>query len=197
MTDINSSELLRICQYIGNFPPFYYSIAQDFCNDLYTTGCRPTELIEVTRWEQSIFDADYWTMQPQKGNNQREILKASLSDGLNAAIIGQYRPYNRLTIRQLEYAMKQYITTGMIAKDDKEMVSYIFRYNKVKMLLAEGATNPEIQEYFGWLNPPMPWNYGSAQLKVQYFVIPTETYFVTDPAHNRIVDSNGDTIING
>jgi hypothetical protein len=195
MTDINSQELLQICQFICNFPPPFYSIVSDFVNDLYTTGARPTELLETNRWQQSIINIGYWTMQPQKGNNTREILKTSLSNNLNNAIINQVRPYQMLSLRQLEYSMKQIIPTGPVEKDTKAMVSYIFRYNKVKMLLGTGATNTQIQTFFGWLNPPMPWNYGSAQLSVLIPNIPAETFFITDSANNNLVDSDGNFIV--
>ena len=195
MFNISTTELQSLCQYICNFPPPFYSIVSDFVNDLYTTGCRPTELIQTNRWIQSIIDANYWTMQPQKGNNTREILKSSISTNLNQAIINQVRPYQHLTVRQLEYSMKQIIPVGTITKDTKEMVSYIFRYNRVKILLGKGATNGQIQTFFGWLNPPLPWNYGSAQLAIQINALPAETNYLNDNANNRLINSDGAVII--
>jgi hypothetical protein len=195
MFDISATELQSLCQYICNFPPPFYSIVSDFVNDLYATGCRPTELIQTNRWVQSLIDINYWTMQPQKGNNTREILKSSVSNNLNQAIINQVKPYQQLTVRQLEYSMKQIIPVGHIYKETKEMVSYIFRYNRVKILLGTGATNGQIQTFFGWLNPPMPWNYGSAQISVQLNLLPPETYYLNSNSNDRLIDFDGSVII--
>lgn len=195
MFDISSSELLRLCQGIINYPPPFYSIQQTFVCDLYTTGCRPQEVLEPVRWQQSEMSVSYWTLQPLKGNFTREIPKCFLSDHLNDAITNQYQPYYNLSLRQLEYSMKQITSVGRVEVETKEMVAYIFRYNLVKMLIAAGQSNSEIQTHFGWKNPPMPWNYGSKQLKVTYFNIPTETYYLTSSNCFNLVDSDGSKIV--
>lgn len=195
MFDITADELLQLTQFLVNYPPPFYSIQQTFVSDLYTTGCRPQELIQVNRWQQSIEDLNAWTMQPQKGNFTREIPKCFLSDHLNTAITDQYRPYQRLSIRQLEYSMKQIIPTGTVEVETKEMVAYIFRYNLVKQLISQGKTNSEIQTHFGWKNPPMPFNYGSKHLTVRYFNIPAETFYITTSNCINLVDYNQDKIV--
>lgn len=134
-------------------------------------------------------------MQPQKGNLTREIPKASLSQNLNDAISGQYDSYNGLTIRQIEYAIKQINPVGRMEVGNREMVAYLFRYNKVKMLYDAGWTDSEIQVYFGWVNPPIPWNYNSKIVEVEFFDIPAETFYIMDAANNILVDDSTDRIL--
>ena len=190
MTEITDSELLRICQFVSNYPQTFYTTIESFINDLYTTGCRPNELLQLTRWVQSENHIEYFSMQPEKGNLSREIPKAFLSQNFINAWLGSYRPYQKLSLRQLEYGMKQVIPNGKIKVEHKEMVAYIFRYNKVKMLVGAGYNNSYIQTFFGWLNPPMPWNYNSKIILVSNPTIPVETYTLTNSRNENLIDND-------
>jgi hypothetical protein len=195
MFALNNQEVLQLSQYFLTAPFRFYNIVSSFVSDAYSCGARPSEFLEVDRWQESIIDSNYWTMQPQKGNSTREILKASLSDNLNDAIIGQYPSYNGLTLRQIEYAIKQINPVGRMEVGNREMVAYLFRYNKVKTLYDAGWTDSEIQLYFGWLNPPIPWDYNSKIVEVEFYDVPAETFYIMDPQNNVLADDSNNRIV--
>jgi hypothetical protein len=195
MFALNNQEVLQLSQYFLTAPFRFYDVVSSFVSDAYNCGARPMELLEISRWSDSMVNPGYWTMQPQKGNLTREILKTSLSSNLNNAIAGAFAPYNGLSLRQIEYAIKQINPCGRMEVGSREMVAYLFRYNKVKMMFDSGATNTEIQTYFGWLNPPIPWNYNSKIVEVEYYNVPNESFYIMNSDNTILQDSNNDFII--
>lgn len=195
MATLTNQELDRICQDLTVYQPPFYAVCLDFVCDLYTTGCRPEELIQYTRWIQSIIDPDSWELTPEKGNFSREIKKCILSDNLNAAIVAQVRPYESLTIRQLEYSMKQIFPIETLFAITKIIVAYPFRYNAVRRLLDSGYTQLQISSYFGWVSPTIIATYTTRD--IDYFIgtIPAQTYYLWNSNCIRLIDSNGDFII--
>lgn len=170
MTPITDEELDELCILIRDAAPPFYEVVASFVNDLYNTGCRPMELLQVDRWELQPSSPPYYTMQPGKGNFLRAILQSDISTDLQEAIQFNYKPYQDLTLRQLEFSMKQVNPAGKCYHMTKEMVSYLFRYNRCKILVNDGIPDSGIQEYFGWYNPGMPWSYGSSVIEVTNYI---------------------------
>ena len=148
MIAINDDELLILCQFMVLAPPPFYSTVSEFLFDIYVTGCRPNELLDISLWSENVIDSEYWDLQPLKGNNVRTFKKVMLSDSLNYAIVNSVDPYDGITLRQIEYSIKQispFITVMLL---DRYAVVYCNRYNKVRDYLRDGKTQLEITALF-------------------------------------------------
>jgi hypothetical protein len=195
MTQINDNELERICQFLTlETPPFYSEVLKYLC-DVYVTGCRATEPLLYNRWSWNDPDSDHVTLDPLKLSNDRVFKKAMLSDSLLLAIENQIAPYGGLTLRQLEYSMRQVSSFGTVSLEERYTIAYIYRYNKVRELIRDGMTQAQVDSYFGWLNAAMSERYTDANLYVLNYVIPTETYYLSNINNFQLVDSNGDMIV--
>lgn len=196
MTQIDNSELTRICQFLTLAPPPFYSVVSEYLNDMYVTGCRAEEPLTINRWTWNSPDADHVTLSPFKLSNDRVFKKTFLSSSLLLAIENQIDPYDGLSLRQLEYSMRQVSAFGTASLTDRYIIAYIFRYYRVRDYIADGKTQAEVNSIFGWQNLTMSERYTDAELFVYNYIIPAETYYIRDQAANIIVDANGDRIVN-
>lgn len=195
MPSITNNELDIICQFITNYPPPFYESVQSFAQDLYSTGCRPEELLDVSRWITSILDPAFFTLTPLKGNFTREILKGALSDNFILAWTNNVMPYESLSLRQLNYSMKQIYPVGRMFSITKIIVSYPFRYNAVRRLLSQGFTQAQISVIFGWVAPTIIASYSTQPIESTGGGIPAETFYLMNVNIDKVVDSTGDNII--
>jgi hypothetical protein len=192
---IDNTQLNLICQFYTTTKPPFYSLVQSAMQDLYNTGCRPSEIIKFDLWQQDPGNSDNWQLQPLKGNNIRTIPKNLLSDSLNYAIQNQIKPYQGLTVRQIEYSMKQIAPFGVVTTDDKFAICYCFRYNKVRLLLAEGYDQSFISQYFGWIEPTIQAQYSYRQLYIYYNDLPAETFFISNINQDILIDNDNSIIL--
>jgi hypothetical protein len=192
---IDNDQLKILSQYLTTATLPYYTWATDFINDLYNTGARPNELLQVNRWTTNPSDPNQWQMLPQKANALRYFDKNLLSDSFNTSVINQSRPYQNLTLRQLEYVIHRVNPVGAVATIDKLISAYMFRYNRVRTMVADGMTNAQIRTSFGWSDVALVETYNGRQL---YTILPMpsiEQYYITDVKNKVLVDSNEDKII--
>lgn len=166
MHNLAPSELAQLCVDLINTDTYYTGFVRAFLSDVYYTGCRPHEPIQINRWSLAPGDPTTFVLQPLKGNAPRFILRLAMSDQFNFAFNNNIRPYGQLTLRQIEYQVKLINPVGKMYVGNRECVSYIYRYSKVNQLLSEGYSWPEIQSYFGWFNPDMPFSYASRIVSV-------------------------------
>jgi hypothetical protein len=194
-TLINNNELLRICQYLTLVAPPFYLEVTNYLNDLYVTGCRATEPLLFNRWTWNTPTADEVTLTPLKLSHDRTFKKGMLSDSLLFAIENQVKPYGGLSLRQIEYSMRQVSQFGTVQLTDRNTIAYIYRYYKVRDLLNDGLSQAEVNTLFGWNNPTMSERYTDADLYVTIFDIPAETYYLSSWNNDTINDSDGTYII--
>lgn len=192
---LTSDQLQIICQFITLYPPPYSNIVTDFINDLYVTGCRPNELLDATRWIENPGNADQWKLTPEKGNDPRYFYKSILSASLTNAIVNQIPPYDRLTLRQLEYVMHRVNPVGSLMTDDKLISAYIFRYNRVRDFVRDGKTDPQVQSIFGWDNIGLVARYNGRSLFSIYDSIPDETFYMANANNDILIDSDNSLIL--
>lgn len=162
MTVLTNEQLDDLCLLLKNYDSYYWSECNIFLDDLYYTGCRSQELFRINRW--FVSGVNTVGLLPFKGNNTRTFFDDFLSVNLNEAIVNQVKPYNGLTLRQLMFEINRVNPYGQIYVEDKPMDAYIFRYNAVKKMVADGIDYDEIKDFFGWTTTAMINQYNSAQL---------------------------------
>lgn len=147
-TEINDTELNELCGYLTAQTYSYFPIAKSFIEDLFSTGCRPNELIDVTRW--NFISENEIILSPLKSNYNRSFTSSQLSDSLLFAIENNIKPYDGLTLRQLESIIKKILPMVQVGTESKSAIAYIFRYNFVKQLHESGVTDNAIKDVMGW-----------------------------------------------
>jgi integrase len=190
---ITDAELDITCQSMASTTPQYNPVVQDYMRDLYATGARPAELTDQTLW--TYINNNSSILDTLKGNNDRDIESFLLSNSLLFAIQNNIRPYNSLSIRQLEFVMKRIITPSIIGTNNKSAISYIFRYNKAKLLHNGGSTDLQIQTYFGWNDIAMAATYYNQDIFFLISELPGEVYYIVDSNFDLLIDSNNDAIV--
>lgn len=162
LTPIDNDELEDICYDMSESTYTYYPIARDYFYDLYNTGCRPMELLTISLWDYSPHPIV--SLQPLKGNNLRYFNLTDLSESLQFGIQNNVHPYQNLTYRQLRSLLQKLIPYPTIQTEFKSAIDYMFRYNRVKIMHADGETDVFIQLWFGWINSFIPQIYYNQQL---------------------------------
>jgi hypothetical protein len=162
MTVLSNENLDNLCKSLRDYDDYYWYQTNDFLRDLYYTGCRSQELFKINRW--SITDENTCQLIPFKSNNNRRFTSSLLSGNFIGSIMEQKKPYSGLTLRQLMFQVNRRNIYGQIFVDGKEMDAYIFRYNKVKLMVADGVAISDIQDFFGWTSSAMVFKYANAEL---------------------------------
>lgn len=193
MIPLDNTDLNYLCQYLAVTEYIYYPVATQFFSDLYNTGCRPKELLAYSRW--NYIDPSNIMLSPFKGNAARTFTADQLSDSLLFAIINQIAPYDGLSYRQLKAVLFHIIPVLLPQTENKSAIDYIFRYNKVRQLLAAGMSAADVQAYMGWISADFVTLYSARALfthtPVPDFVYPT----IQDNAGNDLIDSDGSLIV--
>jgi hypothetical protein len=192
MIPLPDDDLEALCSFLSTASYIYYPVATDYFSDLYSTGCRPKELLAPNRWTyNSPTDIE---LIPLKGNATRYFTASDLSSSLLFAIINQVLPYNGLTYRQLKAVLQHIIPVLLPQTADKSAIDYIFRYNKVKQLKAAGKTDAEVQAIFGWINTAFVTLYNTQSLFINSPLPPEIFNTIIDDSANYLTDSDGTLI---
>ena len=193
MVPVSNEELEALCNYLSTASYIYYPIATSFFHDLYVTGCRPNELLQIDRW--TYIDTDHIELVPLKDNLTRSFTQSELSSDLVFSIIHQVAPYQGLTLRQLTSVMKKILPLIKIQTIDKSAIDYMFRYNKVKSLKDNGNTYPQITEKFGWNNEALAIGYYERVIYRVGELPPVDTFYLIDSDGSALIDEDGTFII--
>lgn len=135
----------------------YDTLLFDYFENMYNTGCRPEELLNINLWESSTAAAV--TLFPLKGNNARVIPRLQLTSYLNSAINAGTVLYSPLTYRRFRYHFKKFYFYSGTAIGAKDVELYLFRHRYVKSLNLAGYTDLQIQALMGWTNLSIVSNY--------------------------------------
>lgn len=192
MTIITTQQLEDLCSSLSETEYIYYPISKSYFKDLYTTGCRPQELLTITRW--NYINASNIILDPLKNNNNRTFTAAELSNNLLQSIITQVEPYESLSLRQLSSVLKKILPVLRIQTIEKSAIDYMFRYNRVRQLFAQGQTAAQLATKFGWINPNLAYSYGNKTLYSSTPLPPPTGSFITDSNGDKIIDFNGDFV---
>lgn len=153
------------------------------------------ELLTINLWSVDPLDNEIIYLQPLKGNLQRTFPREMLSESLQFAIDNQIKPYNGLSLRQIEFSVKQVSAFGVVLTAERFAVVYLNRYNRVRTYLQFGTTQQEVNTIFGWINPLMSTRYTDSQLYVFFNIIPDETYFLSNINNGRLMDDDNTFLI--
>lgn len=189
---ITDTELDNLCIYLTQTPYIYYPQTQTFLTDLYNTGCRPNELLEIFRW--NYVDATHIYLTVEKQGTTRTFTSTDLSSNLLFAIQNNIDPYNGLTLRQLTWVEKKILPVIQMQTSNKSAITYIFRYNYVKKLHNAGKTDAEIRTIMSWSALFEPSIYYDQTL---YSTTPPTPIFyntISDDSANYLVDDAGNFI---
>lgn len=135
----------------------YDTLLFDYFTNLYNTGCRPEELLNINLWESS--SAAAVTLFPLKGNNARVIPRLQLTPYLNSVINASTVLYEPLTYRRFRYHFKNFYLYSGTAIGAKDVELYLFRHRYVKSLNLAGYSDLQIQTLMGWTNLSIVSNY--------------------------------------
>lgn len=138
------------CDYLvdANLP--YYQQFNEAFVVLRLTGCRVSELFDISRW--SHLGDDIYSLQPQKGNTLRVVqLNTDCSD-FQTAIQNQVKPFGGLTKYQLYNVYDKVKGWDKLLSGDKDISFYVFRYRYTKQLYADGYDVPTIAAMLGYTN---------------------------------------------
>jgi hypothetical protein len=165
---------------------------------MYTTGMRPVEAVTISKW--TYISPTNIILQPAKGNSIRTFTETELTPGLVTAIQNQIDPYQGLTIRQLSSVTKKLLPVTEVSVNEKSIIDYMFRYNRVKLMAKSGMSDSAIQTAFGWSSPLLSISYRTA-LIFSPTPIPVMGYGTltvninqvgtADPTISEIVNFNG------
>lgn len=189
---LTDSELDNLCLYLTQTPYIYYPQTQTFLTDLYNTGCRPNELLEIGRW--LYVDASHIYLTVEKQGTTRIFTTADLSSDLLFAIQNLADPYGSLTLRQLTWVEKKILPVIQVQTIDKSAITYIFRYNYVKKLHNAGKTDAEIRSIMSWSATFEPSIYYDADIYSTSPPPPLLYNTISDDAENLLVDDAGNFI---
>lgn len=163
MNILSDADLLILIDTLVAYDGYYFSECNDLANDLAVTGCRPNELFTISRWAPST--ESEFLLYPSKGNNTRLISLLDLSESFIAAVLGQKKPYNGLSFRQLMMQINRVNYIGQLYVSTKPIDAYMFRYNLVKQYANSGLSDSEIVAKMGWTNIGMVGIYKNAVLQ--------------------------------
>ena len=157
LTDMNN-----YCTQISTADFPYYEELREAYFVLALSGCRISELFDITRWSYvSGFDV---IVTPQKGNLPRNVTLNASCQSFIDAIIGQYQPFMGRTVSQIEYLYNKIRDHGFLSSGDKIISLYLFRYTFIKNLANQGDTVQMIAQKMGYTSISTPQAYLSATL---------------------------------
>lgn len=162
MYELTTAQLLSLSQYLSVTEYIYFPGTTLFSTDLMNTGVRPMELLTINRWQYN--NPSNITLNPLKGNNQRTFTESELTDALVFAIQFQIKPYEHLTLRQLESVNKKILPVSQITTTKKSAISYLFRYNYVRQLSVSGMSDTEIAIKMGWSSAVLAASYRATKV---------------------------------
>lgn len=138
------------CDYLVDADLPYYQQLNEAFVVLRLTGCRVSELFDISRW--SWLGDDVYSLQPQKGNTLRVVqLNTDCSD-FQTAVQNQIKPFGGLTKYQLYNVYDRVKGWDKLLSGDKDISFYVFRYRYTKQLYADGYDVPTIAAMLGYTN---------------------------------------------
>lgn len=127
-----------------------------YFQDLYFTGCRSTEPLDITKWK---VIGDKYVLQTHKTEALRTFDKSQLSRSLTYAIENNILPYGWLTYDQLTAEFRRVVRLAPIWSGNRPADTYLFRYNRARQLFEQTNDLREVMRFFGWQSPTIASNY--------------------------------------
>lgn len=153
---LSNDVLNELCITIAKSKQFYYPESNYYFTDLYLTGCRSTELLDISRWNRIN---DVYELTTLKTEAKRIIPQHFLSDNFKQAHLSGNRPYNALTYDQLTLEMRKVTPMHPIWSGKRIADTYLFRYNRARQHFTVSQNIFVTMDFFGWLSTAIATNY--------------------------------------
>lgn len=147
------NSLLDVVNYTTGFSPYIV----DFFSNLYSIGCRPTELLNKSQWTPAV--GPDWLLMPSKNNNPRLINSAMMSPYLITQLSSSESFLYPCSYGKFLYYFEMWYQYQPCSIGSRSVDLYLFRHHFVKKLFNDGMSIPAITAYMGWINPLMADNY--------------------------------------
>ncbi len=153
---ITNQRLDKILRLLISQQTFYYEPARSYFEDLYNTGCRSQEPLAIERWKQN---GKMVICNTSKTEAIRFFDESIISDDLRQSIYDGLPPYGGLTYDQLTAVFRRYITVHPIYSGKRIADTYLFRYNRARLIFDKTNSLEAVVDYFGWSNQDIAANY--------------------------------------
>lgn len=127
--------------------PNYYPFLTTILQVLYSTGCRPHELLDINLWYR--LDGAYFVLKALKGNNIRSILVSDLPVDFISYVDANYFPWSLSNYRQFTYQFLNIYIYPTAIIDSKKCALYLYRHAFIKRLSDAGLSVEQIRQITG------------------------------------------------
>ena len=127
--------------------PNYYPFLTTILQVLYSTGCRPHELLDINLW--SRLDGTYFVLKALKANNIRTILVSDLPVDFIKYVDANYFPWLVSNYRQFTYQFFNIYMYPTAIVDSKKCALYLYRHAFIKRLSDAGLSVEQIRQITG------------------------------------------------
>lgn len=165
---LSDTELDSIClSLVGQELPYFSAFHEAFVL-LYLTGCRVEEIFDISRWERlSGYEMRFL---PQKDNYHRNVTLDSRCNNFIDAVVGQYKPFGGLSSGQLNSLFYSFSEYSNYKVGSKAVSLYLFRYNFIRKLHADGLNINQIADKMGYTSTTVVGGYLTAEIEKGFFL---------------------------
>jgi len=153
---IDVPALNKICLdvVVSKYP--HWNVSNHYFYDLYSTGCRPSELLQIHRWS---YKNGVYYLNTLKTEAQRMINPSQLTVDFKDCVISQTAPYSGLTYDQLILDFRKAVSRKEIFVGNRRAELYLFRYNRARQLYTDTQNMGIVMQFFGWYSSTIASNY--------------------------------------
>lgn len=144
---LSTQGIIDTCDDILEKAALYDFYIHDFFKNMRLTGLRPVELQEFDRW--TVLDENLLKVTAAKGSNDRIFQNSELTTTFVAAIRSGERIYDVCRLSTVRFWLWRWSSYKNLAKGNRQVSLYIFRYAKFKELHDLGWTTQQISDYMG------------------------------------------------
>lgn len=159
--EIENLELNDILLDVVKSKLLYWNESSYYFQDLYLTGMRSTEPLQIDRWKK---DKGKYELTTLKTGLIRTFEPLELSANLRGAIEDKQPPYGHLTYDQLTAEFRRVVKLHPIYSGDKIADTYLFRYNRARQKWKEQSDLLKVMQYFSWQEPKIAMGYITTKL---------------------------------
>lgn len=165
---LSDAELDSVCVSLVNQDLPYFSAFHEAFVLLYLTGCRVNEIFDISRWERvSGYEMRFL---PQKDNYHRTVILDYRCDNFISAVLSQSRPFGGLSSGQLNSLFYSFSEYSSFVVGDKSVSLYLFRYNFIRRLHADGLNINQIADKMGYTSTAVVGGYLTAEIAKGFFL---------------------------
>lgn len=156
MRIINDTELNELLLEAISSKHHHWSATKYYLQDLYNTGCRSKELLDTSKWKVLPTVVQLTT---SKTEAIRTFPKDLLSPIFIYSVENAVLPYDWLTYDQLTREFRKVMRIHPIWSGDRIADTYLYRYNRARLMMKESGNLLTVMDFFGWYSPTIASKY--------------------------------------